>query len=270
MSLDHASNPASRRPRSSNRSRRDDDGTYDRNQFGVDRDLAETHDGIQPLGRAHLSPAANLFRDVFPDNPLALLGHRFVQDLLFSFVAITGGCGLVYLRDGEVAGFIVGSVDSRRHRRQLVLRYWPSLLRAIVRAMLVSPSRVWPVAQYLKSYVVASLRLPRPDIRENQPLPRASLVFLGVDQRYRREGIATILTEEFLRRMGARGVEAVKLVVASTNREALRFYLTRGWCESGCFPTPKGGQAYRLTYDLRARQTALSDSAFRSVRREGE
>ncbi len=270
MSLDHASNPTPHQPCISDRSYRGQTGSPDWNRFGGVDDRVENPDGIQTLRTAHLSSAANLFRDVFPDNPLALLGHRFVEDLLASFISIPEGCGLVYLRDGEVAGFIVGSKDSRRHRRQLMLRYWPSLLRASVRAVLVCPSRIWPVAQYLRSYVVSALQWQSAETVGNQPLPRASLIFLGVDRRHRRSGIATILTEAFLHRMGARGVESVKLVVASTNREALRFYLTRGWRESGCFPTPKGGQAYRLTYDLRTREAAPSDSASRLERRLGD
>ncbi len=259
MSLDHASDRPSHPLPLSDASRAALQSTRDQSALGGAGDRADSGDGIYPLGWAHLSPVAHLFRDVFPDNPLALLGHDFVQALLGSFLATPGGYGLIYVRTGDVAGFVIGSEDSQRHRQNLLRGHWPSLLCQLVWALLRYPSCVRPVAGYLRSVILDALQWSGRGNGASESLPPASLVFLGVDPRYRRAGIATLLTEAFLRVMSERGVAGVKLVVSATNRGALRFYLRRGWRHSGSYPTPTGGVAYRLTYDLRSREAASSE-----------
>ncbi len=265
MSLDHASNrsahprPLSAAPPVSGQ--RANDGRT----AGTTGAPSDSGDGIHPLGRTHLGAVARLFREVFPDNPLALLGHRFVEDLLGAFITTPGGRGLIYLRTDEVAGFVVGSENSQQHRRNLLRHHWPSLLRQVALGLLRYPSCVWPTVGYLRSYVLEALRSNGRGCEDGEALPPASLVFLGVDRRYRRSGIATVLTEAFLREMGERGVDGVKLVVGATNREALRFYLSRGWRATGFYPTPIGGVAYRLTYNLRPNRPASMERRASSV-----
>jgi len=214
---------------------------------------ATTRRGLVPLARHHLPVVVTLLRELFPDNPLSCLGSSFVRQLLLSFVELPGGCGYVYLEDGVVAGFVVGSTNSRGHRYALLRRRWFALLWQTMRSVLVSPSRIRPLAQYLLSYVANGRSTgPRRD-QFRSALPAASLVFLGVAPEYRRSGIATALVEAFLRRMSECGANGVKLAVASNNHGAVRFYLRQGWQVAGCYPSPMGGMAYRLVYDLRDR-----------------
>lgn len=213
-------------------------------------DAPNLSQGIQPLALTHLPQMAPLFRDVFPDNPLSRLGCAFLRELLASYVTLPGGCGYACLRDGVVAGFVVGSADSRRHRHDLLRERWASLLRPTLRAILRSPALARPLACYLRAYLVPRSAIANPEGPGEPEIPPASLVFLAVAPAYRRHGIATMLTEALLRRLAMHGVEQIKLVVAASNQEALRFYLTHGWHVTGCYPAPTGEPAYRLVRDL--------------------
>src|SRR5579884_3110279 len=143
MSLDHASNRSSYPRPLSEAPPVSWQGTDAGRTAGTAGDQSDPGDGIRSLGRTHLGAVAHLFREVFPDNPLALLGHCFVENLLGAFIATPGGRGLIYLRTREVAGFVVGSENSQQHRGNLLRHHWPSLLRQVVLGLLRYPSCVW-------------------------------------------------------------------------------------------------------------------------------
>lgn len=207
--------------------------------------------GLVRLRTEYLPRVSTLFSEVFPDNPLSLLGIKFLSALLSSFVSIPETCGYVYLVDGEVVGFVLGTTDSRVYRTELLRRRWFTLLACVASALLRSPTLVRPIISYLSTYPL----LPRDRTLgrdgEQSLVPPASLIFLGVTRNYRGQGIAAALTNQFLQRMAECQVGQVKLAVGATNERALRFYEKQGWSMSGCFRVPAGGYAYRLIYDLK-------------------
>lgn len=207
---------------------------------------------IEPLARTHLPQMVPVLSQAFPTSPLVALGPRFLKELLGSYVALPGGCGYVCLHGQELVGFVVGTEDSGRHRRELLRRRWAPILLYVLHGLAVSPRHVGQLAGYLRSYL-RLLRPTRPTHQGNKDVaavPPPSLVLLGVSPAHRRRGIAARLTRAFLDEMAARGMDAVKLAVASDNEAALAFYLSRGWGVAGRHPSPEGNIAYRLIYRL--------------------
>lgn len=206
--------------------------------------------GLTRLTSEHLIQVSTLFREVFPDNPLSLLGIQFLSALMASFITIPQTCGYVYLVDGEVVGFVVGTMDSRVYRQELIRRRWFTLLARVASALLRSPTLVRPVISYLSTYPLQARDRTLARGADWATVPPASLIFLGVTESYRGRGVAAALTDHFLQRMRESHVGQVKLAVGATNYAARRFYEKHGWQTSGCFPVPVGGMAYRLIYDL--------------------
>ncbi|HEX5417043.1 MAG TPA: GNAT family N-acetyltransferase [Chloroflexota bacterium] len=217
--------------------------------------------GLTQLQPEHLPRLTALFREVFPDNPLSLLGSSFLLALLSSFVSIPATCGYVYFVDGEIIGFVVGTTDSRVYRKELVRRRWPTLLAGVVSALLRSPALARPIIAYLTTFPL----FPRDRVParngEPSPVPPASLIFLGVTRNYRGRGIAAALTSRFLQHLADCQVGKVKLAVGATNERAIRFYEKQGWRVSGCFEVPSGGYAYRLIYNLAGKANAALNLA---------
>jgi len=57
----------------------------------------------------------------------------------------------------------------------------------------------------------------------------ARVLMLAVDRRYRAMGLGTLLTHEFFRECGKRGIRQVSLEVRVSNQAALRFYQRLGF-----------------------------------------
>lgn len=226
---------------------------------------ASDPDSIIACRAEHLPAVAALFQSVFPDNPLARLGDDFAQELLRSLIGRPDSIGLLHLDGGEVTGFIFGVEDSRRFRLHLIQECSGPLIQCALRGLYAIPERVAPLLQYAGSYLLSSLRPRHRDGSEPATLPAASLLYLGVASTHRRKGIAGILMERFLAQLAQRGVGQVKLAVAASNAEALRFYLARGFRQGGCYPAPMGGSAFRLIIDLTpAARSCASNASLRS------
>jgi ribosomal-protein-alanine N-acetyltransferase len=58
---------------------------------------------------------------------------------------------------------------------------------------------------------------------------QARILMLAVDRRYRGGGLGTLLTREFFRECGKRGIRQVSLEVRVSNQAALRFYQRLGF-----------------------------------------
>ena len=200
---------------------------------------------IEPLAQRHIRLVVPVLAETFPDSLLVALGPAFLEELLDSYVSLPGGCGYVCSHGEGVAGFVVGTEDSGRHRRTLLRRRWASILLRVLQGLVLSPWRAWPLARYLRFYLPLLHPANASDraVEDTAPVPPASLVLLGVSTAHRRRGIARRLTRAFLEEMARRGVNAAKLAVAADNEAALAFYLSEGWRAAGRHRTPDGKTA---------------------------
>jgi ribosomal protein S18 acetylase RimI-like enzyme len=207
---------------------------------------------VEPASLEHLPGMLMLFEEAFPDSPFTALGHGFLEEILVSYITFPGACAYVCLSDdaGEVTGMVVGSEDSSRHRHFLFSRHRARMLLKAVLGI-VGSSRALSkglhfVASFLPLWRGADWVVAAAD---QGTTPAASLTFLAVSERYRRQGIANRLTEEFLQDMKRRGIGRLKLAVAADNHPAIDFYRSRGWQISARVSAFNSVEAYRLTYD---------------------
>jgi ribosomal protein S18 acetylase RimI-like enzyme len=207
---------------------------------------------IEPASLNHLPGMVWLFQESFPDSPFTVLGRSFLEEVVASYVAEPGACAYVCLLGGsdEVAGLILGSEDSSRHRRLLFSHHRARMLLKAARGLAGSSRAFAKFLRFAASFLPARRGTDWVvSVRGQGNIPPASLTFLAVSEQHRRRGIAGQLTEQFLREMRSRGIERLKLAVAADNEPALAFYLSRGWRISARVSASNRVEAYRLTYE---------------------
>jgi ribosomal protein S18 acetylase RimI-like enzyme len=193
-----------------------------------------------------------LFEDSFPESPFTALGDGFVEEILASYLTLPGACVYTCLSpvSGEVAGMVVGSEDSTRHRRLLFSRHRARMLLKAARGLAGSSRALLKFLHFAASFLPIHRGTDwMVAVTGQGSTPASSLTFLAVSEQHRRQGIADRLTEAFLRDMLSRGIDRIKLAVAADNEAALAFYLSRGWRIAARISAFNGVEAYRLIYE---------------------
>lgn len=172
------------------------------------------------MNRTTLEQVAELHAASIDRGFLATLGTRFLRLMYQSIDESPGGVLEVEQRNGRVVGFIAGS-DGMKPVLRALLRH-PLALAAALAPVLVRPRTVAGILEVLRA---GSATLGE---AHGPPLPRAELLSLAVDARYRGQGIADALYHTLQARLHAKGVASFRIIVGDALLPARRFYQRMG------------------------------------------
>jgi len=167
------------------------------------------------VGREALAQVAALHAAAIDRGFLSSLGPRFLVQLYRAIDEAPGGVLLVEQREGRVAGFIAGSTAMGPVRRQL-LRHPLPLVVALAPALL-RPRTILGIGEAARGAG-----------NGDAGLPRAELLSLAVEPRFRGSGIAESLYLRLVDRLRALGADAFRIVVGEALAPAHRFYQRMG------------------------------------------
>jgi len=189
--------------------------------FPVD---AEVLGRIRPMQYRDADRVADLHAAAMGRSLWAQLGHAFLAALYRGLVDCPAFIGFVYVEDGEVKGFIAGSLDTRAMMRDLLRRRGQFVLPPAALGVIRRP---WLAPKLLQTARYA-------DASGGADVPGESLFCSFVpDLRGKRVSghINKVLFDDLL----ARGHRAVKITTEVDNEGANRQLLSWGFREAGRF-----------------------------------
>jgi ribosomal protein S18 acetylase RimI-like enzyme len=135
---------------------------------------------------------------------------------------------LVAVSDEKVLGFVAGSVDRERfwksfltNKFRVILWYGILGLRRDFTLIKLGFKRLWTMIfgipeKSLEGWTIINI-------------PKASLMWILVDEQNRNKGVGCKLNKEFLDILRKKNCDSVKLGVKRNNTHAIRSYLKAGW-----------------------------------------
>jgi ribosomal protein S18 acetylase RimI-like enzyme len=178
------------------------------------------------LAPRHIERLTKLHRECFPNGFMSKAGAGLSGTLFEYFLQSPLGVCAVAECDGELAGYVAGSLHRDRFWRNFFSEKIVKILFYSLRGLVFNPK-------------LARLGLGRlakvPCIPEKKrggwiltDIPAASLMWLAVGERFRKQGIGNRLVNEFFELVRGK-VDAVKLGVQSSNLPAIKCYMKSGW-----------------------------------------
>ena len=194
---------------------------------------------IEATAATDLRQTSELHRRYLSAGIFPRMGLRFLRRYHETFVASPHGVALVARHDGEVVGFLLGTVDNAAHYRWVVNKRGMALARSGATALLLRSHVAWSFAttrlgRYLRGlrrYLAKSDRMhePRSAARgqggSHQP---AILTHIATADATRQRGVGRQLVEAFVARARACGAKEARLITASDG-PAVAFYAGLGW-----------------------------------------
>ncbi len=191
-----------------------------------------------------LAVTAEIHRRCLPEGFFAQLGPRFLARYHASFAASRCATMLVAEGDdGQVLGFLVGTVDNARHYRVLARRPPVGLVLAAVAALLRDPRLAWKFVGTRSVRYVRALRRQL-TVRDHTPAEPATdpdgddaapvvgvLTHVAVSETARGSGAGRALVDRFVELARAADVRDLRLITA--NPAAAGFYHRSGWRSVG-------------------------------------
>ncbi|MTV27608.1 GNAT family N-acetyltransferase [Nitriliruptoraceae bacterium ZYF776] len=167
------------------------------------------------------------------------MGVRFLRCYHETFAASPYGKALVARHDGELVGFLLGTVDNAAHYRWVVKERGMALARSGATALLCRPHVAWSFAttrldRYLRglqrhlSQPATACGPAPPGGDDGASSPLAILTHIVTTDAVRGRGVGRQLVEAFLAQARARGAEEARLITASGG-PAAAFYAGLGW-----------------------------------------
>ncbi|SDU21013.1 GNAT family N-acetyltransferase [Jiangella alkaliphila] len=215
---------------------------------------------VLPASEDDLRTTAALHVTELPHGLFPRLGEAFVRRWHRAHLDSEYGIVLVAKVEGEVVGFTLGSTDRPANvawmighrRRELALAGLRALLtRPVVAAGFVR-TRGLRYARRLLGRGAAPARVAAPgDVPEAGFGSIAVLEAIVVAPDRRGRSIGTALTEAFLAKVAAAGVDRVELVTKAGARGAAGFYERAGWRRVGDHVDRDGDQVHTYRIDPR-------------------
>ena len=172
---------------------------------------------IVPLGPEHVDQVARLHCAALT-GLLTELGESAARAFYDGCVRAGSAIGFVYVNEGKVQGFVLGSIRPDTLKRAVVRANPAGTLAGMFLGILRRPAAL---AWLLKSF-------KGPD--EGSYDPRTpELTYLAVASEGRGSGIGGRLVDAFTRVMRDAGVPAYELSVDDDNERAIAFYEARGF-----------------------------------------
>lgn len=169
------------------------------------------------------------------------MGLRFLRCYHETFAASPYGVALAARHDGELVGFLLGTVDNAAHYRWVVNERGMALARRGATALLCRPHVAWSFVTTRLGRYLRGLRrhLSRP-VRTHEPTAAAGgcgvggspqlaiLTHIATADAARRRGVGRQLVEAFITQARAHGAEEARLITTSDG-PAVAFYAGLGW-----------------------------------------
>ena len=167
----------------------------------------------RPSDRAAI---ARLHRESLPEGFLPSLGDPFLRRLYRALATDEDAICCVAENGAGIVGFVAATRSVGRTYRRFALRH------GVVAGIAAAPRLLRPgVARR----AIETARYPS----NGTHLPEAELLSIAVAPAWRKRGVGEMLTADLIRRLGERGDRELKVVVASDNEPANRFYARLGF-----------------------------------------
>jgi len=145
----------------------------------------------------HLDDVTFIHLNSLKEDFITSLGEYFVKNIYYKHILTSGlGFGFVCEIDNKVAGFIVGSCDSKKLHNTRVQKYWPQIGLCLLLKLISNPVILLRVLQVVY-YMTA---------KHSEYEAQAELISLAVHPEFRRKGAANLLVQEFKRHLTVLGV----------------------------------------------------------------
>jgi len=217
--------------------------------------ISLTAGAAEPFGpcirSARLSDApalAHLHRYSLPDSFLPSLGDRFLRRLYRALASDPQAVTLVAEQGSRVVGFATGVPSVRAFYRRFYRRH------GVQAAVAAAPKILRPRA----------LRRARQTARypaDARSLPEAELLAIGVATDQRGTGVGKVLADGVLEGLASQGIEQVKVLVASDNERANRFYQKIGFHPATQIALHEGRTSNVLVFTWRSSSASASRSS---------
>jgi ribosomal protein S18 acetylase RimI-like enzyme len=223
---------------------------------------------IRAMQTCDVGQAAIWHREEFPRGFYARLGPRFVRAYYRTFVASRHASALVAVSgDGQVVGYLAGTLDAAEHNRHAVFRH---LLRLTLVALVCLLRRPGLWRDFVRSralwYARRVLRLVVAAIRPSAAGRRTGeLTYLVCSARFRGRGIGTRLVAEFERQATAAGTSRLTLVTSAGDHRVRAFYESSAWRLTGARWTRDGRELAAFELPITGSQPALEDEPIRAT-----
>ena len=211
---------------------------------------------VRAMTPGDLPFAAALHQQCLPHGLFPMLGRRFLQRYLETYLRGSAGVALVAEWEGTTAGFLVGIVDESAHYRQVVRRHGLTLAASGLLALAARPTvALWFVRTRALRYVAGLRRLavkPAIDTNERSDARLAAVLsHVAVQPQLRGARAGSMLVDAFTTRAAAADAPCIRLTTRSGTAGASDFYAKLGWREVGGFVDADGLSWARLQLDLR-------------------
>jgi ribosomal protein S18 acetylase RimI-like enzyme len=207
---------------------------------------------VRPMAADDAGWAAELHQVALPHGLFPSLGTPFLRRYLATYVHGPSAVAFVAELAARPAGFLVGTLDHRRHREHVIGTHLrPLAVRGAV-AVLFRPKVAWRfVRTRLVRYVGALLR-PRQEAADaGADQDRvAVLAHVAVLPPHRGIGVGSELVRAFLESARDAGAERCELVTRADDEGADDFYRRLGWHRIGESLDRDGVRWTRLGHDL--------------------
>lgn len=171
---------------------------------------------------------------------LTSLGSGFLLKLYGCLAASSKAVVFVAVRDGQVVGFICGSINTSEVYREFIGR------SGFAAGILLVP-RLLSLSVFRK--VIETLLYPAR--ASNQELPHSEILSFCVGRANQRQGIGKRLFCVLIDELRNHGVEQVKIVTGSSQIEAQQFYGSIGARRVAEIEVHKGSNSLVFVYDTR-------------------
>jgi ribosomal protein S18 acetylase RimI-like enzyme len=173
---------------------------------------------IEVLRPCHAPDVARLHSDGIHTGFISSLGLPFLTTLYRALAESPASFGYVCALNSQLVGFISFAADLSSLYRTVVPRHCLAFL--------------WTIGRHLCSartarHIADTLLYPRK--LTHLELPRAELLSISVDPLVRGRGVGAMLMRHGLQQCSARGLTAVKVLVAASNAPANALYLSSGF-----------------------------------------
>ena len=168
---------------------------------------------IVRLSRDHVNGVAGLHGESL-SGLLSELGSPLLRAYYDACTRTASAVGFVSLNSAAVAGFVLGSVDETRLKREIVCSRPLRIPLCVALGLIRRPSALINLLE--------TFGRPAPDAHGPE------LTYLVVGDSFRRQGLGAELVNAFEAAMSARGVSTYQLSVDAVNTAAIEFYESLG------------------------------------------
>lgn len=167
----------------------------------------------------HIKDLAYLHFTCLGKSFLSKLGINFLEILYKAMLPVKSGFTYVYEKDNQVVGFITGCYDANTFFKDIMRERMIDLIKATMIAIYKRPL-------FVKLVIGA---IVYPNRFEEKIYPKAELLSIAVDEKYRGNKIGEKMLQELISKYKESGVLEFKVGVKKEMQSANNFYIKNGF-----------------------------------------